>query len=468
MQLNIKSDYKSKQSQNHFKRKEKILGQFFTPYNVADFIISYSEKFLRKREIICDPACGDGVFLSAAHGKSFKKVIGIDIDESVKKSLPSKIVKDIIVKNGLHDLDLENKADLVVGNPPFSAKYGKVIDQHLLNNFQLGKGRKSQAIEILFLEKFFKLANENGLIGIILPMGIFANMQLFYVRNFILKNLKVLAIISLPRSIFRSSGKKTTSKTCILMAQKSRSVRPPRILMVKVNDPCDLFNTDKLGKLVEIEDNMLYPEYYFNKLELKTNINLGDLVDIKNGATEYGDKRFFANNGIPFISAKIVTPLGIDFSKKRKYIRPNSIMDKKRAYVDLENLVFVRVGIACIGRVAVITHKAEQGIADDWIYILRFKDSKISPYYLAFYLQTPSIQSEIRRLSRGVGTITIPIRFLRKIPVLTPDVNLSKEAKSTYLKIVTLRGKNQYKEAKHLYEAFIKRLDSFIKQSVSW
>lgn len=467
MQLNIKSDYKSKQSQNHFKRKEKILGQFFTPYNVADFIISYSEKFLRKREIICDPACGDGVFLNAAYGKSFKKVIGIDIDESVKKSLPSKIVKDIIVKNGLHDLDLENKADLVVGNPPFSAKYGKVIDQHLLNNFQLGKGRNSQAIEILFLEKFFKLANENGLIGIILPMGIFANTQLSYVRNFILKNLKVLAIISLPRSIFRSSGKKTTSKTCILIAQKSRSVRPGRILMVKVNDPCNLFNADKLGKLVEIEDNMLYPEYYFNKLELKTNINLGDLVDIKNGATEYGDKRFFANNGIPFISAKIVTPLGIDFSKKRKYIRPNSIMHKKRAYVDLENLVFVRVGVACIGRVAVITHKGEQGIADDWIYILSLKDAKISPYYLAFYLQTPSIQSEIRRLSRGVGTITIPIRFLRKIPVLTPDVNLNKEAKSTYLKIVTLRGKNQYKEAKHLYEAFIKILDSFIKQSVS-
>ncbi len=466
MQSNIKSDYTSKQSQNYFKKKEKILGQFFTPHRVADFIISYSEKFLTKREIICDPACGDGVFLNVAYGKDFKKVVGIDIDEDVKKFLPLKITKGIIIKDALCDLSFENKADLVVGNPPFSAKYGKVIDQSLLSKFQLGQGRNSQAREILFLEKFFKLAKRNGVIGIILPIGIFANTQLSYVRGFMLENLKILAIISLPRGIFRSTGKKTASKTCILIARKSKSTPKGKIFMAKINNPYHLLNIGKHGKLVEIEDDILYPEYYFNKLELKVNTNLSDLVDIKNGATEYREKRFFVNNGLPFISAKVVTPLGIDFSKKRKYIQPNSAMDKKRAYINLENLAFVRVGVGCIGRVAVITHKAEQGIADDWIYILKLKDTKISPYYLAFYLQTPSIQSEVRRLSRGTGTITIPIRLLKKIPVIIPNVNLNKKAKLTYLKIVELREKTQYKKAKYLHGAFIKRLDDLIKQNV--
>jgi len=461
MQVTIKSDYKSKQSENHFKRREKILGQFFTPYNVADFIVSYSEKFLNKKEIVCDPACGDGIFLKSAYGKGFKRVVGIDIDENVKEFLPIEIKENVIIENGLHDLGFENKVDLVIGNPPFSAKYGKVIDKNLLNKFQLGKGRNSQAIEILFLEKFVRLANQNGLIGIILPMGIFANIQLSYIRKFILKNLKVLAIISLPRSIFRSSGKKTTSKTCILIAQKSRPEQVGKILMVKIND---LYKFSNIKKFVEIEDAILYPEYYFNKLELKTNINIGDIVDIKSGATEYGDRRFFANNGIPFISAKAITPLGIDFSKNRKYIQRNSIMDKKRAYVNVGNLVFVRVGVGCIGRVAVVTDKTEEGIADDWIYILRLKDTKISPYYLVFYLQTPAMQSEIRRLSRGVGTITIPMRFLKKMPVIIPDVNLNKKAKSTYLKIIKLRKKNQYIEAKQLSEAFIKMLDELIKR----
>ena len=52
----------------------------------------------------------------------------------------------------------------------------------------------------------------------------------------------------------------------------------------------------------------------------------------------------------------------------------------------IDDLVFVRVG--CIGRAAVITSENEKGIADDWIYILKVKDKRISPFYLAFWLQT--------------------------------------------------------------------------------
>ena len=44
-------------------------------------------------------------------------------------------------------------------------------------------------------------------------------------------------------------------------------------------------------------------------------------------------------------------------------------MDYKNAHVEIGNLVFVRVGVGCIGRAAVITSENEKGIADDWIYI---------------------------------------------------------------------------------------------------
>lgn len=70
-------------------------------------------------------------------------------------------------------------------------------------------------------------------------------------------------------------------------------------------------------------------------------------------------------------------------------------MDYKNAHVEIGNLVFVRVGVGCIGRAAVITSENEKGIADDWIYILKVKDKRISPFYLAFWLQTPTIQKEI-------------------------------------------------------------------------
>ena len=188
-----------------------------------------------------------------------------------------------------------------MGNPPFLAKFGKVTDKKILSKFKLGSNRKSQALEILFLEKFIELARENGIIGIILPFGIFANTQLSYVRNFIIQHLKIIAVISLPRNTFP----KTTSKTCILIGKKKK--HDGTVLMAKIEKVGDLFNIK--FEPFSIEENILYPEYYINRIGLKSPFKLGDIVDIRSGATEYGSKRFFVKSGIPFISAKVVTEI---------------------------------------------------------------------------------------------------------------------------------------------------------------
>ena len=48
---------------NHFKKKEKVLGQFLTPDAVAEFIVKFSASLLNRPEKAIDPSCGDGVFL---------------------------------------------------------------------------------------------------------------------------------------------------------------------------------------------------------------------------------------------------------------------------------------------------------------------------------------------------------------------------------------------------------------------
>ena len=77
---------------------------------------------------------------------------------------------------------------------------------------------KKFPIEVLFLNRFIQLAKPGGWIAVIIPDGILANSQLHYVRGFIAKKTKILAIISLPRDTFKKVG--TSAKTNILFLQK--------------------------------------------------------------------------------------------------------------------------------------------------------------------------------------------------------------------------------------------------------
>ena len=459
--LEIKDDYNSKQAEKHFRRKEKVLGQFWTPYPLAKFIVNFCSKFVSKKDLLLDPACGEGVFLKAGIEEGFKNVIGFDVDQNVLRFVPENLKDRIIIKNSLEETGFEGECDAVVGNPPFSAKFGKITDKKLLRKFRLGMNKRSQSLEILFLEKFIELARRRGVVGVILPFGIFANLQLSYVRKFILQNLRVIAVISLPREIFPN----TTSKTCILIGKKEK--HKGKILMAKIERLSDLSRVEKISKLVEVEDYMLYPEFYIDRIDIKSSIKLGDIADIRSGATEYGSKRFFVNSGIPFISAKVVTDLGINFSKDRKFVKPNSVMDKRQAMAKSGDIVFVRVGVGCIGRTAVVTDKSEEGIADDWIYILRVKNRNVSPFYLALYLQTETIQKEIRRLARGVGTVTIPQSLLKTIPVVI-DNNLNASAEKIYREIVNLRRKGKIYEAQRIRRSFLEKIENVVKKHTSF
>ncbi|MEO0118775.1 MAG: N-6 DNA methylase [candidate division WOR-3 bacterium] len=453
--LNI---YNSRQANKHFSREEKVLGQFFTPPEIAEFIVAFCLKYVSTPKSACDPACGDGVFLSALI-KYGLEPLGVDIDENILNFLPEHIKKYVRIENGL-TLGEENKFDLVVGNPPFSSKYGRVKGD-ILKNFELARGMSSQAIEILFLEKFIKLCSNEGVIGIILPQGIFSDIRLSYVRKYISEHLSLIAIFSLPRNIFKSKKNKTSSKTCILIGKKGGTENNQKILFASVDSIEELSKKTIKKKIFAVPQEFLYPEFYLDR-----NPSLDSLPKLKefkvriiHGSAKYGEKRIFSSTGLPFISAKNVTPIGIDFSKDKKFIEPNGIMDNKKAHVKIGDVIFVRVGVGCIGRTAVITKESEKGIVDDWIYIIRSEDKRLSPFYLAFWFQTPTIQKEIRRLARGVGTMTIPITLVKELPIPIPEKDILRKCEEKYYEIILKRENKQEREAYQIKEEICQELE---------
>jgi type I restriction enzyme M protein len=427
------------QKAKHFASKRKVLGQFFTPLAVARFMVSWAEVVGIPKGVAVDPACGDGVFLKELVAAGFKHIVGVDIDGDVLGGLADKVPPTVELRqaNGL-TIPLESFADFVVGNPPFSAKFGRIKDRSVLSRFTLGRGRVSQAPEVLFLEKFTRIAKPGGLIAIILPEGIFASLPMQPVRDYILSHLLPLAVIGLSRRFF-------PAKTSILIARKewpcpAMNASWP-VFLAMADDEDDL---DELIKLYADEGQREMDFALWKPLQaLQKNMSVGFhlpmpdvlkeidpsipliplsrlLESIRTGQTEYGPRRRFTSSGIRFIGASAITPLGLDFQRAgHRFVQPGGPMDKKAARTQVGDVLFVRVGVGCAGRVAVVLNDEECGIADDYIYIMRFKEG-VLPGYFALYAATKFFKVQIERLKRGVGTVNIPQNALETVLVPVP------------------------------------------------
>lgn len=409
------------QRQNHFSRKEKVLGQFMTPPPVACFMVAFSQGYQDRKSITaCDPACGDGEFLMAFEEAGIPGV-GIDVDPLIVDG--NRFSDRITVGDGLRSQP-EGSFDLVAGNPPFSSKYGRVKDPDLLDLFILGQGRKSQAIEILFLEKFVRLAKPGGVIAIILPEGVFASLGLVYVRKWVLSVGGVLGVVSLPGNLFSRANVSVS----ILFLKKGVFV-PESFLGIaeQISDLEHLLldyrerkgGTRPWSRFVGLDETTFLPRHIAGPGHCDGVPLWQILSEARSGATRYGRERRFASEGIPYIGAINITGSGIDLDKRRLFVEPGSPMDIPGARVKAGDVLFVRVGAGCIGRATVVPPELEGAVADDWIYILRPRPG-VSSEWLAGKFYTEPAKSFIATFKRGTGTPTIPKSVLLRMRVPEP------------------------------------------------
>jgi len=231
----------------------KGLGQFFTPREIVEFMVDMVEP--KRRHLIIDPACGSGGFLITCMDRVFDDIdelyrqrgldnpkrekwrfatqylYGTDLNERMTWVAKMNMVMHgdghggIVTHDGLRDseriepiLDIVKKRggfDIVLTNPPFGSK---IKNQDTLARYELGKGRKSQLTEVLFIERCLKLLMPGGMLAIVVPDGVLSNITLKYVRDFIDQNVIWKAIISLPQETFVTYG--SGMKTSLLFLQK--------------------------------------------------------------------------------------------------------------------------------------------------------------------------------------------------------------------------------------------------------
>jgi type I restriction enzyme M protein len=115
------------------------------------------------------------------------------------------------------------KFDLILTNPPFA---GEIPGKKLLSHYELAKkalktaGDKKTPIEerdVLFIERIIKWLKPGGRAAIVLPQGKFNNSSLAFIREWILRKARLLAVVGLHGNTFRPH---TGTKTSVLFIQK--------------------------------------------------------------------------------------------------------------------------------------------------------------------------------------------------------------------------------------------------------
>ena len=162
-------------------------GVFYTPAKIVDLCVSKIDDIYTKNSI-CDPACGSGNFLIKIFNKLserfdekeiISKIYGIDIDPTavlICKLNLYNLTKNINF-NEIHILnedflfaDIPNNFDVIIGNPPWGAKYLPDYINKLTESYSKIIARYDSFA--LFIHNSLNHLNENGSLIFILPSSI--------------------------------------------------------------------------------------------------------------------------------------------------------------------------------------------------------------------------------------------------------------------------------------------------------
>lgn len=469
-------------------------GQFFTPRNVVKLLIGLVEP--TENDKIIDPACGSGGFLieSLRHvwgkikehreelnwpekeifadqqEKAIKNFRGIDKENFLSKTAKAymAILGDgrggIFCENSLEapeklesltqqSIQLES-FDIVLANPPYGSKL-KIEDIEILSNYDLGfKWRfdkntgcyqktsdklEYQTPQVLFIERCLSLLKHGGRLGIVAPESMFCNPSHRYIMDYVQRNAKIEAIISMPENLFQPH---THAKTCVVLMKKneknknnqskdydifmavakncghdSRGLETPYddipMILKRFNkfQKEGVLEYDHLGftiKKSEIVNNIYLPIYYNPEISanLKTLSKTHDLksireliednlLDISNG-DEVG-KLAYGTGSIPFVRTSDIANWELKLDPKQGVSRDiyDSLKDKQD--VRPHDILMVKDGTYLVGTCAMITEDEATIVYQSHLWKLRSLDhDKLNPYLLLALLSSPVVKQQIR------------------------------------------------------------------------
>ena len=254
-------------------------GEFYTPRAVTQFIVDMINPKLG--EIVLDPACGTGGFLTCTLENLRKEIdsveelekLGKNIRGIEKKPMPhllcmtNLMLHDIEEPNIKHDNSLskplreyssKDMIDVVVTNPPFGGAEEEGIENNFPSEFQ------TRETADLFLVLIMKLLREEGRCGIVLPDGfLFGEGVKTRIKEKLLTEFNLHTIVRLPNGVFNPY---TGIRTNLLFFEKGK---PTKDIWYFEHPLPEGYKTYNKGKPIQIKEFDLEKEWWNNRKDKK-------------------------------------------------------------------------------------------------------------------------------------------------------------------------------------------------------
>lgn len=181
--------------------RRRELGAFYTPVDVAERLVAIALEGVEPAPIVCDPACGDGVFLLAtaraleARGIAPDRIArdllwGIDVDADAVDAARDAITTwagvspgdHVMVGDGLVDVGWAGRFDVVVGNPPFLNQLERATVRDHATRWSAAVGPYADTA-FLFLLAGLDLVRPGGRVVLVQPQSLAAARDAAAIRD---------------------------------------------------------------------------------------------------------------------------------------------------------------------------------------------------------------------------------------------------------------------------------------------
>ena len=220
----------------------KKAGEFYTPQQVSKVLAKIVTLDKTRLRSAYDPACGSGsLLLRIAREAEVGEFFGQELNRTTYNLARMNMILhdvhysrfDIKQEDTLeHPAHLDKRFDVVVANPPFSAKWkGKANPLNETDDrfSQYGALAPTTKADFAFVQHMIYQLNDSGTMAVVLPHGVlFRGAAEGKIREYIIKEQNFLdAVIGLPANLFYG----TSIPACILVFKKCR-VHDDNILFI--------------------------------------------------------------------------------------------------------------------------------------------------------------------------------------------------------------------------------------------